>query len=881
MKVWLKRVLISLVVVFLVALVGVAIFLLTFDPNAYKSKLQEIVYARYERTLTINGDIELSLFPRIGLSVQDVSLSDRGSSDLFASVDSTTLAVAIWPLMFNRLVVDHVAISGFNAWVVRNEEGEFNFDDLLSRRQTARLPAPDLASPLSAFTEAIGVAQAATVTEAADAQATGQENHTARAQPSPDDADLQIDIAGLSLRNGQIHLHDKQRNYVGRLTGLELNTGRVTADQPFDLAFRGQLLGDFPTADAQFEGQALVSFNTDQKNYSAQRVNVQLNGQLAELQVRSLGLRGNLAYSAYSQMFSANGLAFSLQGDLEGERPIKNFEASLTVPRLKLDRSQAELHVEKLSLQAKGEQPDQRFELGLDAPSLAISPEVARGEPLTATMQLHGKEDRMAMVLGMSGLAGNASQLTFKELKLDGRMQQGEQLVQLNMTSPAAWNVFEERGNLSAMRGDVRIEHPALPAGVFEFPFIGSVAADLQKDHIRSELDAVLSGSKLDFRADVTRLERPKIDFSLQADQLDFNTLFPAAAKVAQPGSPAAQAQQEKQEKPAQQEKPAEKTPAPAARAVDLSFLRDIDLTGKVDVGQLKVQQVEATAFHAELKAVNGKLDINGVRTELYDGKLTGALSATADNDIGMELNVAGVDVEPLLFALTGERRIAGKGSLRAKLNSNGLTMPALLAALSGTAQLQIRDGAVRGINAEQTLRQVEELVRNVTKGGTDIAAMRFDPGTETRFSKLDADLRFTKGQGQVNKLDLVSPVVRVSQGKPASVDLVNRQMDVVVNLRVNNGARDLRALRGVTVPMRVTGAFDNLSYQVQWQDIAGAAVRGAVKSGLLELLGSQLESSTQAPASPDSATPSAPAPAPAKDPVRSIGDALKGLLRQ
>src|SRR5690606_15188052 len=101
MKVWLKRVLIGMVVVFLVALVGIAIFLLTFDPNAYKNKLQEIVYARYERTLLINGDIELSLFPRIGLSVQDVSLSDHGSSTLFASMESARLAVAIWPLMFN------------------------------------------------------------------------------------------------------------------------------------------------------------------------------------------------------------------------------------------------------------------------------------------------------------------------------------------------------------------------------------------------------------------------------------------------------------------------------------------------------------------------------------------------------------------------------------------------------------------------------------------------------------------------------------------------------------------------------------------------------------------------------------------------------------
>lgn len=899
MKVWLKRVLIGFVVAFLVALVGIAIFLLTFDPNAYKNKLQEIVYARYERTLTIDGDIELSLFPRIGLSVQDVSLSDRGNSDLFASMDSARLAVAIWPLMFNRLVVDHVAVSGFQAWVVRDAEGQFNFDDLLSQRRAARLPAPDLSSPLTALAGTVSVAQAA-VTAAATGNAAaadeagvphaGGDGTPAVQSAPPENADLQIDIAGLTLRNGQIHLHDKKRGYVGHVTHLEVNTGRMTADQPFDLAFRGRLLGDFPTADARFDGQALVRFNTDQKTYSAQRVNVQVNGLLGDLQARSLGLRGNLAYSAYSQMFSASGLDFSVQGDVLGAMPIKNFEAALAVPRLKLDRSQAELHVEKLSLRAKGEQPEENFEFGLDAPSLSVSPDTARGEPLTATVQLQGKDERLAMVLGMSGLAGDASKLTFKELKLDGRMQQGEQLVQVNMTSPASWQVFEERGNLSAMRGDVRIEHPALPGGIFEFPFIGSVAADLREDHIRSEVDAVMSGSKLGLRVGVKRAsERPQVDFALQADQLDFNTLFPAAAKVVPPGSPAAEAEQQAQEaeEPAEaapEQAPADEAPPPAARTLDLSFLRDMDLSGKIDLGELKVQQVEASAFHASLRAVDGKLEIKDVRAELYDGKLAGTLTATADNDIALDLHAADVAVEPLLLALTGERRVAGKGSLRAKLDSKGVTMPALLAALNGTAQLQIRDGAIRGIDAAQTLRQVQDLIRSVTRGEAGSGPMNFDAGTETRFSRLDTDLRFSNGQGRVSKLDLISPVVKVSHGKPASIDLVNRQIDIVVNLRVSgsaNDTRDLMALRGVTVPVRISGPFNKPSYQVQWKDIAGVAVREAVKSGLLELLGNQLESAVPGTPAPEEAAPLAPGPAVIKDPVRSIGDALKGLLGQ
>src|SRR5690606_19508040 len=411
-----------------------------------------------------------------------------------------------------------------------------------------------------------------------------------------------------------------------------------------------------------------------------QRVNVQASGLLGPLQARSVGLRGNLAYSAFSQMFSASGLDFAVQGELQSEVPVKNFEATLAVPQLKLDRSQAELHVEKLSFRTRGEQAEETFDVGLDAPSLSISPDTARGEPLTATVQRQGKNERLAMVLGMSGLGGNARQLTLKELKLDGRIQHDEQLVQVNMTSPAAWNVFEEKGALSAMRGDVRIEHPALPGGTFEFPFIGSISADLLKDDIRSELDAVLSGSKLGFRVGVKRQDRPKVDFDLQADKLDFNTLFPAGAKVAAPGSPAEaeqkQQQQQQAAEPAAKPAPKEAAAQPAApvpaSTMDLAFLRNMDLTGKINVGQLKVQEVEASDFHASLRAIDGKLQISDIKAQLYDGSLAGQLSATADNAMALDLTATGLSAEPLMQALTGERRLAGKATLRAKLNSQG-----------------------------------------------------------------------------------------------------------------------------------------------------------------------------------------------------------------
>ena len=180
MKTWFKRILIGLVVLVVVAVVGLAIFLLTFDPNAYKYKLEELVQQRYHRTLTIDGEIELSLFPRIGLSVQGVSLSEPNSSETFASIDSTRLAVAVWPLLSNSFVVDHVAISGFKARVIRDKQGQFNFSNLVGGT------SPVTAVPSNPAEALVGAAQTA-------AQAI-----TNGSLPQPLN-NMQIDIAGLYL----------------------------------------------------------------------------------------------------------------------------------------------------------------------------------------------------------------------------------------------------------------------------------------------------------------------------------------------------------------------------------------------------------------------------------------------------------------------------------------------------------------------------------------------------------------------------------------------------------------------------------------------------------------------------------------------------------
>ncbi|UHL64169.1 AsmA family protein [Paralcaligenes sp. KSB-10] len=864
MKVWFKRGLVGLVVVVIVALVGLAIFLLTFDPNAYKNKLEEIVYNRYHRTLAIKGDIKLSLFPRIGLSLQGVSLSDRESTNTFASIDSARFAVAIWPLMSNRLVVDHVAVSGFKGWVVRNRLGQFNFQDLMGSSLSAE-PATDAAPGTSGDAKPPGRPSVLT-------------NHEASR------ADFQIDIAGLDLKNGEIHFRDVKTGSRARVEKLEVNTGRMTFDQPFDVALKGKLIGVSPVADANIEGQAVVKINPEQQTYSAQKLSLQVSGMLDSLQAKTVSLKGNLAYSAYSQMFTASNLELAVQGAVDGKQPIKNLDASLSVPQLKVDRSQSELKLEKLALRAKGVLPTQNFDIAVDAPNLSISPEAAKGDAISGTVKLSGQKV-LGLALGVSGIGGNAQELTLKELKVEGGLKEGQRVIQFNISSPANWSSIKDHGGLSAIKGDVKISDPSLAGDSFEFPLIGSLRADLVKDQISSEINAVLSGSKLDFKVKATQLRDPKVTFDLVADTLDFNKLFPPTqAKAA--AAPAADGKTAEAAKPAAPSAPAKAAapavPAAVSEAIDLSALGSLDVNGNIKVGHVRARQLDARQFSAGVRVLNGMLTIAPLSADLYGGKLSGKLSADVHNSMAAQLTLDKVAVGDLLQGLSQDSRLTGTGNIALNLHAQGATTAALKAGLTGTVQATIRDGAVKGINISQTLREVSSAVENVFSGQVPDVAAKFDAGRQTDFTSLDASLAFNQGQGTLKKLSIVSPLLRISEGTPASIDLVNQQADIVANVRVVNtivgqGGKELADLKGVTIPIRISGPFDKLGYQVQWKEIGSKAVKQAVQDGLLDLLSNKVGKDLL----PQAAKPAAPAPSGKSDAVKSIGNALKGLLGQ
>ena len=126
--------LIGLVVGALVVLVIVAGILvgLLFDPNDYKEQITTAVARATGRELTIEGDLELELFPNLRIATGPASISnaDGFAAPVFARIEGASLRVGLLPLLSRNVAVSEARLEGLELNLERDAAGNTNWQDL-------------------------------------------------------------------------------------------------------------------------------------------------------------------------------------------------------------------------------------------------------------------------------------------------------------------------------------------------------------------------------------------------------------------------------------------------------------------------------------------------------------------------------------------------------------------------------------------------------------------------------------------------------------------------------------------------------------------------------------------------------------------------------
>ena len=136
---WLRRTVLGLVVLLLFVLSTMIAIVILVNPNDYKDQIEQTISEVSGRDLHINGAINLSVFPWLGLELNDVSLDNLPgfSEPHFAEVEKLNIKVALLPLLVLKVEVGQIQLAGMQINLQRRKDGTANWDDFLAAKDPA------------------------------------------------------------------------------------------------------------------------------------------------------------------------------------------------------------------------------------------------------------------------------------------------------------------------------------------------------------------------------------------------------------------------------------------------------------------------------------------------------------------------------------------------------------------------------------------------------------------------------------------------------------------------------------------------------------------------------------------------------------------------
>ena len=829
MNKWLKRSGLALVILLLVAVVGGAIFVLNFDPKVYQDRLVKEIKLRYERDLKINGDLDLSLFPRIGLRVTDVTLSNKNSEEEFSSMKEVRFAVALWPLLFDRFLVDHVNVKGFKTHVVRYPDGSLNIDDFY-------------ALPLDFDAEHIAHRRQQAEVEA------GQEAENRLAAN-----EFKIDIAGLVLEEGTVLIEDLDSKRQLGLESMSLRTGRITFGEPFSLVLNANVDTRHPDDNAALNVRGMIRLDPDASIYQAERLEAVLQGQVQGYKVDQGRLSGNFSLDNFASHVRSTSVQFLLGlTALSQDTRLAKINYQMQAGEIGLNRVDTQLLAQNLEL--KGEIADlekRSVAWQLNSPNLNLSGFEAAGDPLTGTVQFRGEES-MDLNVSLDDFSGVASNLKVRENKISGQyLTAANRTVDVDFSSPLVVNLLNGDFSYTALSGRVRLSDGDM---VQEAPVIASINGDLKNALIDFNADAVMDSERMSLSGTLEGLSKPQINFDLQAESLALDqilgvdTSLPLASLMLDSESDVVGVQAEQAARDEDDGALAEEvlltdnadeasveveTKTDEVKATEKSQVKSRDLSlkqellsrlsgvGTFNIGSMSYRGLEFKDLGTTL-IFNSSSDIKikSLRAELFGGQIYANSNMSLDSGaVNLELKLSDVDMQALMEALKARVLLSGRADIDLNLVSQGLSERELLQNLNGQVSFNAVDGRLQGFAVDRVLGDIDYLLDT---GGQQV---EFNEQEYSPFKRFDFAAEIDEGMIYFNSLSLEGEDFSFVNKEPKSCyNTLNGDFDFNLQLSLRRPIDVLR--RGVRV---VVNGF-SLPLQI-WNENGSIQIKTEIQS--------------------------------------------------
>jgi AsmA protein len=592
---------------------------------------------------------------------------------------------------------------------------------------------------------------------------------TAEASVNPLDKLAALNFGGIDIKNGQVHWNDQQTQQTIDLKLSELSTSAITFGEFFQIALSAETTVAKPalksqldlTIEAKLEKDGRYALRNLTLTNSTQGSGIPVEKATVELTIPTL----NLAMEKNQLSLPSLTLAYDVIGGkefpmktIQGELNIKDFTGDLKAQQFKAQQLTANTSVTGDSL------PSGKVQLNLSTqPSIDLTAQTANLDQLSLS----------AMNIVAKGSV-KATQITTDAL-VDAKLDIAET-------------------NLRALLKQLKVSLPDMADAKTLTKFAASLGvhfnAKTQAVSVK-QLKVTLDDSLLTGNASVSQFDAPNINYDLALTKIDLNRYLPIKKAVAEPESTA----------------PVAETDIP----LPTELLRKLTINGTFKAGAVTFDKLQPKNIVLTVKGHKGKINANPIRADIFKTRI----NAQAGLDVSgktpqysFKTDAKNVPIGDVLLAFTGKEQMSGTGAVNANITTAGSRLSHFKQNLNGTAAANLEDGAIKGFNLAQSIREAKAKISGTT-------APVADGDLQTDFSSLIAQVSIKKGIVTTTKLLAQAPFMRITGS--GTVDLPKESLNYLVKAKIvasdkGQGGEDLKELNGLTIPVKLKGAWTSPS---------------------------------------------------------------------
>ena len=349
-----------------------------------------------------------------------------------------------------------------------------------------------------------------------------------------------------------------------------------------------------------------------------------------------------------------------------------------------------------------------------------------------------------------------------------------------------------------AITAPVTADSKVLNKAALELKLVDTTATSIHIKPLKLTLDETTLQGTIDAELDADK-PLPAVRYQLSLDAIN------ADRYLAPPSDKTAAA-------------PTASSGAAAAAQLPMELLRNLDIDGKASIGKLTISKLHLNEIHTTIKAKGGIIKLAPISAQLYQGSYEGDTTLDARGEtpqFTFKESLQGIQAGPLLKDFMNDDIVSGKGTLNLALTAQGHTAEQITQTLNGTLNLSFANIAMKGLNIAGKAREAKAKLKGepLTKAATQ----------PTDFSEVNGTFQIKNGVVSGNDLSAKAPFARINGA--GSVDLVQTTLDYMVTAKIvsttkGEGGAELDSLKGLTVPVRITGPLTAPKFDLQYDDM-------------------------------------------------------------